>query len=92
MISLMLIASKLLAANKVGGVKNGNEFIKKYGKLLKTRKTSKGQKLSKSRNSKGKKSAKSKKLSKCRNSPNFNIKKAGLSLLTSKAMVIFNRL
>ena len=53
----MLVANEMLAANEVGDVESGDELIGKCGKLSKTRKTSKGQKLSTSGNSKGKKSA-----------------------------------
>ena len=82
--SQVLVTNKMLAADEVGGVKNGDELIEKCGKLLKTGK------LSKSGNSKGKKSAKSKKLSKSGNSPNFDITEAGPSFLTPKARAIFN--
>ena len=64
----------------------GSELAKK------SRKLSKGQKSSKSGNSKGKKLAKSKKPSKSENSPNFNAKKAGPNFLTPKAKAAFNRL
>ena len=60
--------------------------------VKKSRKLSKGLKLSKSGNSKSKKLAKSKKPTKSRNSPNSNAKKAGPSFLTPKARVAFNRL
>ena len=53
---------------------------------------SKGLKSSKLGNLKGKNLAKSKKLSKSRNSPNFDVKKAGPSFLTPKAKAVFNRL
>ena len=68
----------------IGG---GSEKVTK-----KLRKSSKGLKLSKSRNLKGKKLAKSKKPSKSGNSPNFDTKKADSSFLTSKARAAFNRL
>ena len=87
----------MFAINEVDDVNVGDKLIEKYGKLLKTRKTSKGQKLFKSENSKGKKSSKSrklaksrKKLSKSENSPNFNPKNNGPSFLTSKARAAFN--
>ena len=51
----MLITNKMLAANKIGGVEDGDKLIKKYGKLSKTEKLFKSQKLAKSR----KKSSKS---------------------------------
>ena len=63
---------------------DGGELAKKSGKL------SKGQKLSKSGNSKGKKLAKFKKPSNSGNSPNFDAKKAGPNFLTPKAKVAFN--
>ena len=44
----MFVANELLAANKDGGVENGNESIEKYGKLLKTEKLSKSQTSAKS--------------------------------------------
>ena len=82
----MFIPNEMLAANEVGGIKDGNELIEKCRKL------SKIEKLSKSGNLKGKKSAKPKKLLKSGNSPNFNVKKAGLSFLTPKIRADFNRL
>ena len=69
------------------GVNNSDkEFAKK------SRKLSKGLKLSKSGNSKGKKLAKSKKPSKSGNSPYFNTKEAGPSFLIFEARAAFNRL
>ena len=47
--SQVLVANEMLTANKVGGVEDGNELIKKYGKSSKIGKLSKSQKLSKSR-------------------------------------------
>ena len=44
----MLIANKVLAGNKIGGIKDNNELIEKYKKLSKIRKSFK------SRNLKGK--------------------------------------
>ena len=44
----VFVADKVLAANKVGGVKSGDKLIEKCEKLLKTGKLSKSQKLSKS--------------------------------------------
>ena len=41
----MFIANKVLAANKVGSVEGSNELMEKYGKLSKTRKLFKFQKL-----------------------------------------------
>ena len=49
----MLINNEVLTVNKVNIIEDGDKLIKKYGKLLKTRK------LSKSGNSKGKKLSKS---------------------------------
>ena len=63
-LSQVLVANGVHAANEVGGIKGGDESIEKNRKSLKTRKLSKGLKSSKSGNSKGKKSAKSEKLSK----------------------------
>ena len=68
----------------IGG--SGEKLAKKLAKL------SKGQKLSKLGNLKGKNLAKSKKSSKSENSPNFDIKEAGLSFLTPQAKAAFNRL
>ena len=87
----LLIADKLLIANKIDSIEgdNGNELIKKFTKL-KIGKLSKDQKLSKSKKSNSKKSAKSKKLSKNKNSPKFITKKAGSNFLTLKAKAIFN--
>ena len=81
----------MLATNKFGSILDSDELIGKCEKLLKTGKTSKGQKLSKSENSKGKKLPKSKKLSKSGNS-NFDTKKASLSFLTPEANKVLKRL
>ena len=51
----MLVANKVLAANEVGGIEDGDKSIEKCRKLLKTRK------LSKSENLKGETLSKSKK-------------------------------
>ena len=88
----MFVANEVFATNEIGGIEGGDESIEKCGKSLKTEKTSKGQKLSKSGNSKGKKLAKSKKPSKSGNSPNFNAKNSGPSFLILKARAAFNRL
>ena len=85
-LSQVLVANEVLAADKVCGVKDGDELIKKCRKLPKTRK------LSKLGNSKGKKSAKSKKPSKSVNLTNFDAMEAGPSLLTPKTRATFNRL
>ena len=82
LLSQMLVANEVLAANEIGDVKGGNELIEKYRKLLKTRKLSKSQKLAKSR----------KKLSKSENSFNSDIKKNGPSFLTPDARITFNYL
>ena len=96
---LVLVANEVCAANKVGGIDGDDELIEKYRKLLKTGKTSKGQKLSKSGNLKGIKLFKSRKLAKSKkkllksgNSPNFNAKDNKPSFLTPKARAVFNRL
>ena len=78
--SQVFIADEILAANKVGGIKSRDELIEKYGKLSKTRKLFKFQKLSKSE----------KKLSKSGNLLNFNAKKNGPSFLTPNAKTTFN--
>ena len=88
----MFVANELFATNKIDGIEVGNKLIEKCGKLLKTRKLSKGLKLSKSENSKGKKLAKFKKPSKSKNSPIFNAKKAGPNFLMLEARTAFNRL
>ena len=59
MLSQVLVAHKMLAANKVDSIKGGDELIEKYGKLSKTGKSSKFQKLSKSGKSKSEKISKS---------------------------------
>ena len=41
MSSQVLVANEMLATNKIGSVKDGNELIEKYKKLLKTGKLSK---------------------------------------------------
>ena len=78
----MLIANELFAANEVGSFESGNESIKKYGKLLKTKKLSKSQKSAKSR----------KELLKSGNLPNFNAKENRPSFLTPDARTTFNYL
>ena len=83
----VLVVNKMLAANKDGGIEDGDKLIEKDEKLSKTRKTSKVQKLSKSQ-----KSAMSKKLSKSRNLLNFDAKDNKPSFLTPKARATFNRL
>ena len=89
----------MLSVNKVDGIDAGNELIEKCEKLLKTRKTSKGQKLFKSENSKSKILFKSRKLAKSEKKSlkseilsNFNGKDNGPSFLTRKPMAAFNRL
>ena len=69
----------------VGGV-GGEKLAKKSKKL------SKGLKLSKSGNLKSKNLAKSKKPPKSGNSPNFGTKKASPNFLTPKARAAFNYL
>ena len=73
----VLVANKMLAANKVDSIESG--------KLTQKSIEPKSKKLSKSQ-----KSAKSKKLSKIENSPNFSAKEAGPSFLTSNARKTFN--
>ena len=46
----LLIANKLLTINEIGGIKGGDKLIEKCGKLLKTGKMIKGQKLFKLEN------------------------------------------
>ena len=41
----VLVTNKVLTANMVDGIESGVESIEKYGKLLKTRKLSKSEKL-----------------------------------------------
>ena len=72
----------MFAANKVGGVKGGDESIEKYKKLSKTRKLSKSRKSAKSR----------KKSSKSENLPNFNAKNNRPSFLIPDARTVFNHL
>ena len=77
MLFQMLIANKMLVANKVGSIKGGESTQKsvesKCGKLFKSQKL-----------------ARSKKLSKSGNSPNFIAKEARPSFLTSGARKVFN--
>ena len=80
----------MLAAGEIGDVEGGDELIEKGGKLLKTRKLSKGLKSSKSGNLKGKKLAKSQKPSKSRNSPNFDAKETSTSFLIFEVRAAFN--
>ena len=83
----MFVIDKLIIINEYDIVESDGESIEKSVKL-KTRKLLKEKKLSKSQ-----KLAKSgKKLSKSENSPNFDVKKNGLSFLISRARVNFNRL
>ena len=49
MLSQIFIADEVLAADEVGNVKSGDEFIKKCWKLLKIGEFSKSQKLAKLR-------------------------------------------
>ena len=82
----VLVANKVLVTNKIGGVKGGDELIKKCRKLSKIRKLSKAQKFFKSQ-----KSAKlRKKLSKSGNLFNFDAKKNGQSFLTPNTRTTFN--
>ena len=99
MLLQVFVTNKILAANKVGAIEDGNESIRKCEKLFKIRKLSKGLKLSKSRNLKKKKlfkfqkSAKlGKKLAKIGNSLNFDAEKNGLNFLNSNARMTFNYL
>ena len=78
----MFITNKMLATNKVGGVKGGDKLIEKCRKLLKTVKLSKSQKSAKLK----------KKLSKSGNLSNFNPKKNRPSFLTPNARTAFNHL
>ena len=94
----MLIVKKMFTANKVDGIKGGDESIKKYGKLSKTRKLSKSQKLSKSGKLKSEKTSKSqnlaksgKKSSKSGNSTNFDATKDKPKFLIPDAKIAFNR-
>ena len=76
----MLVTNEVLAANKVGGIKDSDKLIEKRGKLSKTKKLSKSQKSAKSR----------KKSSKSGNLPSFDAKKNGPSFLTPNARTTFN--
>ena len=78
----MLVANEKFAADKVGGIENGDDLIKKCEKLFKTRKLSKSQKLAKSK----------KKLSKSGNLLNFDTKKNKPSFLTPDARIAFSYL
>ena len=89
MLSQVLAANKVLAADEVGSVGSGGDRLKRVEPKIGR---SESQKSSKSGNSEGKKSAKSKKPSKSGNSPNFDAKKAGPSFLTPGAREAFNRL
>ena len=80
MLSQILIANKILAANNVGSVESDNELIKKCGKLSKTRKLFKSQKSAKL----------GKELSKSGNLPNFDAKKKGLNFLILDTRMTFN--
>ena len=73
----MFVTNEVFAAKKVGGVEDNNELIRKYKKLLKIRKLSKGLKLPKSRNSKGEKLYKSQKLA----NQEKNCQKVGIYLI-----------
>ena len=93
------VLSQVLAANEVDGVEDGDELIKKCGKLSKTEKLFKSQKLSKSGKSKSKKTSKSwnlaksgKKLLKSGNSTNFDAMEDGPKFLTPDAKIAFNYL
>ena len=97
--SQVLVADKILVANKVDGVKGGNKLIEKCGKSSKTEKLSKSQKLSKSEKSKSEKTSKSQNLAKLRkkslksgNSTNFNATKNKPKFLTPDTRTAFNRL
>ena len=78
----MLVTNEVLAANKVGGIKDSDKLIEKRGKLSKTKKLSKSQKSAKSR----------KKSSKSGNLPNFDAKENGPSFLTPNTRTAFNYL
>ena len=90
----MLVAIEVLAANKISGIKDSDELIEKYRKLLKIGKLSKSQELSKTRKLfKSQKLAKLRKeLSKNENLPNFNIKENKPSFLTPNTRMAFNHL
>ena len=88
-----VLGAKVLAVNKIGSIGGGGDGSSDGLKHVEPKTgRSESQKSSKSGNSEGKKSAKSKKPSKSGNSPNFNAKKAGQSVLNAKAMSAFNRL
>ena len=78
----ILIATKMLATNKVGGVEGSNKSIEKYGKLSKIGKLSISQKSAKLK----------KKLSKSENLSNFNAQENRPSFLTLNAKTAFNHL
>ena len=88
----MFDTNKVLAGNKIGGVKNGNKLIEKSEKLLKIGKLSKNLKLSKSEKSKNENLSKSRKPLKSRNLFKFATKKVKPGCLTLDARTIFNRL
>ena len=70
----------MFVVNEVDSIKDGDKLMKKYGKLLKTRKLFKFQKLAKL----------GKKILKSRNSLNFDNKKNEPSFLILKVRVTFN--
>ena len=94
---LVLVANKVLAANKVDGIEGDDELIEKCGKLLKTGKLSKSRKLSKSEKSKSEKMSKCQNLAKSRkmssksgNSTNFDATENKLKFLTPNTRTAFN--
>ena len=93
MSSQVLIANKVLAANKVDGIEGDDESIEKCGKSSKTRKLSRSGKSKSEKTSKSQNLAKSgKKLLKNENSTNSNAMEDGSKFLTSNARTTFNRL
>ena len=99
MLSQVLVANEVLAANEVSGVKGGDESIEKCGKSLKTGKLFKSQKLSKSGKSKSEKTSKSQNSAKSRkkslksgNSTNFDATEDGPKFLTPNTKTAFDYL
>ena len=86
----MFIANNMFITNEIGSIKDGDKYIKKFEKILKTRKLSKSLKLSKLRKSKSEKLFK--KPSKNKNLLKFTIKETKLNFLTLNTRTIFNHL